>query len=102
MKSSDEVYIYDLSNLCWDLLEKDAQLSSKELVLESIYARLPADYRLKSCYEQAFRAAVPDILPIVMNFQSKLYFLISVNFDILQLIQFPIKRKARRLTSNLK
>jgi len=27
--SSDEVYIYDLSNLCWDLLEKDAQLSSK-------------------------------------------------------------------------
>ena len=30
--SSDEVYIYDLSNFCWELLEKDAQLSSKEFV----------------------------------------------------------------------
>jgi len=29
ISSADEVYIYDLSNLCWDLLEKDAQLSSK-------------------------------------------------------------------------
>ena len=33
VQSSDEVYIYDLSNFCWELLEKDAQLSSKEFVL---------------------------------------------------------------------
>lgn len=57
---------------------------------------------LEIFHEQIIRAVVPDILPIAMNFQSKLYFLISVNFDILQLIQFPTKRKARKLTSNLK
>ena len=49
--SSDEVYIYDLSNFCWELLEKDAQLSSKEFV--------------PNCIEYNPRTVCTDRTPIV-------------------------------------
>ena len=50
-----------------------------DIVVKNKMAEQPVTF-----LEHTYRTAVPDILPIAMNFQSKLYFLISVNFDILQ------------------